>query len=78
MGIKKKSKTYKRKSQTEEGADTMNSNVGYAPLNLNLISNKQSKIVSSDNALRDVTPIPWSNEVITGNKKVILTTKDKK
>jgi len=68
----------KKKKNTKEGADTMNSNVGYAPLNLNLFSSKKSKIVSSDSALKDVTPIPWSNEVITGNKKVILTTKDNK
>lgn len=67
-----------KKKSAKEGVDTMSSNVGYAPLNLDLISNKKSKIVSSDKALKDVTPFPWSKEVITGNKKVIFTTKDKK
>lgn len=71
MGIRKK-------KQTNEGADTMNANVGYAPLNLNLLNNKQSKIVSSESALKDVTPISWSDDVVSGKKKVTLTTKDKK
>lgn len=68
----------KKKPNTKEGADTMNANTAFAPLNLNLINSKQSKIVSSENALKDVTPISWSDDVISGKKKVTLTTKDKK
>lgn len=67
-----------KKKHLKEGADTMNSNVGYAPLNLDLMGNKKFKIVSSDNALKDVTPFPWSKEVLDGKKKVTFTTKDNK
>ena len=62
---------------TKKGADTMSSNVGYAPLNLDLIKSKKSKIVSSESALKDITPIPWSNDIISGKKKGIYTTKGK-
>jgi hypothetical protein len=77
MSARGKNKETKTNENTKEGADTMSSNVGYAPLNLDLIKSKKSKIVSSDSALKDVTPIPWSNDIITGKKKAIFTTKEK-
>jgi UV DNA damage repair endonuclease len=77
MSVRKKNKDTKANENTNEGVDTMNANVGYAPLNLNLINNKQSKIVSSERALKDVTPISWSDDVVSGKKKVTLITKEK-
>lgn len=78
MGARRKNKDNNANENTNEGVDTMNANVVYAPLNLNLINNKHSKIVSSESALKDVTPISWSDDVISGKKKVTLTTKEKK
>lgn len=40
-------------------------------LNLDSLLSKQVKIVSSEEALRDVTPIDWPDEVINKEKKVI-------
>ena len=78
MGVRRKNKDNHANENTNEGVDTMNANVGFAPLNLNLIKSKHSKIVPSENALKDVTPISWSDDVISGKKIVTLTTKEKK
>jgi len=53
--------------------DNSMSAAGYATLNMNIINTKKSKIISSKEALKDVTPIIWDNEVLNGNKKVIIT-----
>lgn len=37
-----------------------------------LRSNKKHKIISSEEALKDVVPINWSNDVLSGKKKVII------
>jgi len=47
-------------------------------LNLEKLNSKKSIIVSSKNALKDVTPINWSNDILSGKKKVTISkTKDK-
>lgn len=43
----------------------------YKKLDLSKI--RHSKILSSEEALRDMIPIEWSNDVINGNKTVFLT-----
>ena len=47
-------------------------NAGYKKLNMELIAKKSSKTVSSSEALRDVVPVEWSDDVISGKSKVIL------
>ena len=42
----------------------------YRKLNLSKLSNRKRYVISSNEALKDVTPINWSNEVKNGNKKV--------
>lgn len=37
-----------------------------------LLENKKITIVSSKEALKDVTPFEWSDEVLSGKKKVII------
>lgn len=37
-----------------------------------LVENKNTIILSSKDALLDVTPIKWSQEVVNGNKKVVV------
>lgn len=41
-------------------------------LDLSKLQNKKSVIISSKEALRDVTPITWSEEVLAGKKKIIV------
>lgn len=47
-------------------------NENFKKLDLNKIANKKSIVVSSKDALRDVTPINWSDLVLSGKKKVIV------
>lgn len=39
-------------------------------LDLNKLTDKKNIIVSSEKALKDVTPINWSDDVLSGKKKV--------
>ena len=42
-------------------------------LNLSILETKKTVIISSKEALKEVTPINWSNDVLTGKKKIIVT-----
>jgi hypothetical protein len=37
-----------------------------------LLKNKKTKIVSSEEALKDIIPVDWSEDVLSGKKKVII------
>lgn len=39
-------------------------------LDFSKLSGRKSKIVSSEEALKDVTPINWSKDVLSGDKKI--------
>lgn len=45
----------------------------YAHFDLQILANKKSWIVSSEEALKDVIPIDWGSEVLEGKKKVLVT-----
>lgn len=45
-------------------------------LNLSKLANRKHTVISSKQALSDVTPINWSDDVLSGKRKVIIT-KDK-
>lgn len=45
----------------------------YARFDLQILANKKSRIVSSEEALKDVVPIDWGSEVLEGKKKVLVT-----
>ena len=47
----------------------------YKPLNLKNLKNKEHAVVSTKDALADVTPIEWDDEVTSGDKNVILVDK---
>lgn len=38
-----------------------------------LLQTKKFEVISSEKALKDVIPIDWSEDVLSGKKKVILT-----
>lgn len=41
-------------------------------LDLTKLNSKRSIVVSSQNALKDVTPINWSDDVLSGKKKITV------
>jgi hypothetical protein len=41
-------------------------------LNLNKLNNKKHINISSKDALKDVVPFKWSNEILEGKKKIIV------
>lgn len=49
---------------------------GHVAFDLQMLSGKRQKTISSKEALKDVKPIDWGEEVLTGKKKVVVT-KDK-
>ena len=51
---------------------------GYSKLNMSVLQNKKSKTVSSAEALRDVVPFNWSEQVLTGKQKIKVTACDEK
>ena len=46
--------------------------VGYKTLNIDDLQVSEPNIVSSENALSDVTPVKWDDKVTSGETKVIL------
>jgi hypothetical protein len=44
-------------------------------LDLSVLNSKKTAIVSSAEALREVTPINWSKSVLSGEKKVVVSCK---
>ena len=45
----------------------------YRKLNLEKIESRITKAMSTEEALKDVEPIEWSNEVMSGQQKVTIT-----
>lgn len=41
-------------------------------LDLSKLSGKKFKFISSEEALKDITPISWSEDVLSGKKKVLV------
>jgi hypothetical protein len=50
------------------GNDMMNKK--YKPLDLSKLAAKKSTIVSSEESLKDISPINWSKDVLSGKKKI--------
>lgn len=46
--------------------------VKYNTLDLQVLLSKKSKIVSSEEALREVDPVSWSDDVMQSQKKVVV------
>lgn len=50
----------------------------YAALNLQALKQKKGRIISSQEALRDIKPILWDDEVLKNKKKItIVESKDR-
>lgn len=49
----------------------------YRRLDFSKLKHRMGNIISTEEALKDVTPIQWPEEVLTGKKKVIITKAEK-
>ena len=45
----------------------------YPALDMNMIKSKQRKTISSKDALQDITPIEWGDDVTAGRVKIYVT-----
>lgn len=59
---------------TKEEVQKMNATVQTCrTLDLSKLRNRKHTVVSTKEALKDVTPIDWSNDVLSGKRKVTIT-----
>jgi hypothetical protein len=61
----------KYKIKTQNGGVTMENN-NTKKLDLSVLKNKKRISMSSKEALKDVTPIDWPEDVLSGKRKVIV------
>lgn len=47
-------------------------NIMKRSLNLSKITGKKTTVISSEEALKDIIPINWSQEVVQGTKKILV------
>ena len=47
-------------------------NPSYRRLDFSKISSRNTKVVSSEEALKDVTPVEWSEDILNGKRKVTV------
>lgn len=80
MCIRKRNSNPKKENQQEkQGDDAMSNSVtSYAGLDLHSLGKKKIRFVSSEEALKDVTPIEWEEDVLQGRKKAIVTKRKNK
>lgn len=63
----------------KQGDDAMGSSVmSYAGLDLHSLGKKNVKVVSSREALKDVEPITWEDDILQGRKKIMVTKREGK
>ena len=50
-----------------------------AKLNVEKLNSRIDKVISSEEALKSIVPMEWSEDILTGNKQVLVTnvSKDK-
>ena len=63
-----------KKTQTMKGGIFMVNydSRGYRKLDMSKLASRKHQTMSSKEALRDVEPIKWSDDVLSGNKKVTI------
>ena len=49
-----------------------NATVQYNTLDLQTLLSKKSKIVSSEEALQDIVPVQWDDEVLNSQEKITV------
>lgn len=56
----------------------MYATVEYRKLDLSKLKSRKRKVISTEDSLRDIVPIQWSDEVISGQKKVVISKENNK
>lgn len=56
----------------ENNNDIIIDNLQYKRLDFNKIKNITNENISSEEALKDIVPIQWSEDILSGKKKVII------
>ena len=51
----------------------MDTRKNFPKLDMAVIDSKKVKIVSTAEAIKDVVPFNWDNDVLRGNKRIIVT-----
>ena len=71
-------KTFQNKSNAEREDEAMSTSaLQYRRLDFEKISKRIVGKISSEEALAEITPIQWSEDVINGKKKVIISKEEK-
>lgn len=69
---KKDDKDNKKNNAKEEEIMSANA-LQYRKLDFSKIDGRITGTISSEEALKDVSPIKWSEDVLSGKKKVVIT-----
>lgn len=70
---KNEKKSSAKNSEVSDMSSSTMDNLTYPKIDFKqLLKNKKTTIVSSEEALKDVTPIDWSDDVLSGKKKIII------
>ena len=57
----------------EERIDMSENKQTYRRLDLEKLQSRITKVITTEEALKDVVPMEWPEEVLSGKKKVIIT-----
>lgn len=61
----------KRRIKYKRGGNGM-MNKNYKSLDLTKLNSKKITIVSTEESLKDISPVNWSKDVLLGKKKVLI------
>ena len=50
----------------------------YRPLDMKKLQDKKHSLTTCEEALKDILPIQWEDDVLSGTKKVLLIDKEKR
>lgn len=69
---KKEIKEQKSKTGDENMDIAIKNNEKYNPLDIKVLRSKKSTTISYEESLKDIKPIDWSDEVLSGKKKITI------
>lgn len=73
MGRQRKERDEIKGRRDEDMNAALTENSKYNPLDLKILRNKKSSALSYEKSIEDIEPIDWTDEVLSGKKKVEFT-----
>lgn len=73
MGRQRKERDGIKGRRDEDMNAALTENNKYNPLDLKILRNKKSSALSYEKSIEDIEPIDWTDEVLSGKKKVEFT-----